>query len=107
SSRKAPSSPTLVDFEIRAAGGTTTAFDTMPHEIQMRKKPISVEKRIIELTQENGRLRREIEYYKTLVNEVLHPVVELLEFHANGLYSAVQKYNSVIQQENSQWKAHD
>ncbi|KFA80940.1 hypothetical protein S40288_11553 [Stachybotrys chartarum IBT 40288] len=100
-----PLSPTLVDYEIRAFGGTTTAFDTMPQELQKEKTPVSMKNRIRELTVENGRLRREIEYYKTLVNEVLHPVMALSQFHVHGLLSSVGNFNAKIEQLNAQWQA--
>ncbi|KAH8655639.1 hypothetical protein BX600DRAFT_440138 [Xylariales sp. PMI_506] len=92
-----PPPPTPLDYEIQAQGGTTTAFDTIPEEIQKKKVPISNEERIIELTLENGRLRREIDYYKTLVAEVLHPIMALVPFHVNGLYSTLRKFNEKIE----------
>lgn len=100
-----PVSPTLVDYEIRAHGGTTTAFDTMPSELQKKKCQVSMEDRILELTIENGRLRQEIEYYKKLVNEVLHPVMAVVQFHVRGLYSALRKFNAKIERSNDQWQA--
>lgn len=90
-----PVSPTLIDYEIRALGGTTTAFDTMPTEVQKRKSPISLEDRIIELNVENGRLRLEIDYYKSLVKEVLHPVMALIQYHVHGLELGVRKFNAL------------
>ena len=99
-----PASPTLIDYEIRALGGTTTAFDTLPEEVQRTKDPVSLEDRIVELTIQNGRLRREIEYYKKLVNEVLHPVMALVQFHVRGLHSAVRKFNAKIELSNALWQ---
>jgi hypothetical protein len=83
-------------------GGTTTAFDTMPAEVQKRKSPISLEDRIIELTLENGRLRLEIDYCKSLVKEVLHPVMALVQCHVHGLESGVRKFNEKIERSNWQ-----
>ena len=103
--RNRPPSPTLIDYEIRALGGMTTAFDTMPHEVQRTKTSVPIEDRIIELTVENGRLRREIAYYKSLVNEVLHPVMPLVQFHVHGLHSAVRKFNAKIERSNARWQA--
>ena len=96
-----PDSPTLVDYEIRSLGGTTTAFDTLPHE----KTTVSMQARVIELSREVGRLRQEIKYYRTLVNEVLHPVLVVIEFHMNGLNSALQEFNAKMERAELQWRA--
>lgn len=98
-----PLSPRLIDFEIRALGGMTTAFDTKPEELQSLKSPVPAEVRIIELNVENARLRREIDYYKTLTNEVLNPLLTLVRIHTQGLFSAVQKLDVKIDQVNTQW----
>ena len=50
-----------------------TAFDTMPAEVQKKKAPISVEKKIEGLIKENGSLRFELEYDKALVRQILKP----------------------------------
>lgn len=97
-----PLSPTLTDYAVQAQGGTTTAFDTMYGA--MPKAAIPMEDRIIELTRENGRLRREIGYYKSLVKEVLHPVMALVQFHVHGLDAAVRRFNAKIEQSNSHWQ---
>jgi len=99
-----PLSPTLTDYLIQSQGGTTTAFDTMPTEVQMNKPLISPEERILELTRENGRLRQDIAYYKSLVKEVLYPVMALVRFHVKGLDSAVRKFNAKIEEANMQWQ---
>ncbi|KAK3933478.1 hypothetical protein QBC46DRAFT_235463, partial [Diplogelasinospora grovesii] len=67
----------------------------------------TIEERIVELTRENGRLRREITYYPHLVDKVLTPLMPLLEYHINGLHSAVQKFNAKIERANSQWQAEE
>ncbi|KAI0133748.1 hypothetical protein BJ170DRAFT_174863 [Xylariales sp. AK1849] len=95
-----PPPPTLLDYQIRAQGGTTTAFDTIPEVMDEKKAAISNEERIVELTLENGRLRLEIDYYKTLVTGVLYPIMTLVPFHVNGLHSAFQKFNSKIERVN-------
>ncbi|KAH8655632.1 hypothetical protein BX600DRAFT_500744 [Xylariales sp. PMI_506] len=100
-----PPPPTPLDYEIQAQGGTTTAFDTIPEEIQKRKVSISNEERIVELTLENGRLRREIDYYKTLVTEILNPIMALVPFHVNGLHSALRKFNEKIERSHYHWQA--
>ncbi|KAK3933496.1 hypothetical protein QBC46DRAFT_275638 [Diplogelasinospora grovesii] len=102
-----PLSPTLIDYEIRALGGTTTAFDTMPEEVQKTKASIPTQDRIMELTLENERLRREIEYYKTLAKEALHPVMAFVQIHVRGLYSAVGKFNANSPTYNSKLKKQD
>ncbi|KAK3933847.1 hypothetical protein QBC46DRAFT_414434 [Diplogelasinospora grovesii] len=102
-----PLSPTLIDYEIRALGGTTTAFDTMPEEVQKTKALIPPEDRIMELTLENGRLGREIEYYETLAKEVLHPVMALVQIHVRVLYSAVGKFNANFPTHNARLKKSD
>ncbi|KAK3933667.1 hypothetical protein QBC46DRAFT_414590 [Diplogelasinospora grovesii] len=91
-----PLSPTLIDYEIRALGGTTTTKALIPPE-----------DRIMELTLENGRLRREIEYYKTLAKEVLHPVMALVQIHVRVLYSAVGKFNANFPTHNARLKKSD
>ncbi|KAH7007961.1 uncharacterized protein B0I36DRAFT_356905 [Microdochium trichocladiopsis] len=96
-----PLSPSMIDFEIRALGGMTTAFDTKPEELQNLKSPIPVGDRIIELNVENARLRREIDYYKTLTNEVLHPLLAHVRFHTQGLFSAVQRLDAKIEEANA------
>ena len=96
-----PDSPTLVDYEIRSLGGTTTAFDTVPN----KKTTVSMQARVIELSREVGRLRQEIKYYRTLVNEVLHPVLVIIEFHISGLNSTLQEFNAKIERAELQWRA--
>ena len=95
-----PDSPTVVDYQVRSLGGTTTAFDTVPN----KKSPVSMEARVVELSREVGRLRQEIKYYRTLVNEVLHPVLVIIEFHTNGLNSALQEFNAKIERAELRWR---
>lgn len=98
-----PLSPTLTDYVIRSQGGTTTAFDTMPAELQKKKDPISAEKRIIELTRENGRLRWELSRYMPLKKE-LKSFMAQVQFHEHGLDSAVRKFNAEIERFNTHWQ---
>lgn len=100
-----PPLPTPIDYEIRSLGGTTTAFDTMSNEVQVAKKPVLMQDRIVELSREVGRLRQEIKYYKTLVNEVLHPLIAVVSFHTNQLDSAVREFNEKIERANLRWQA--
>ncbi|KAH7012601.1 uncharacterized protein B0I36DRAFT_355996 [Microdochium trichocladiopsis] len=91
----------MIDFEIRALGGMTTAFDTKPEELRNLKSPVPIGDRIIELNVENARLRREIDYYKTLTNEVLHPLLAHVRFHTQGLLSAIQRLDAKIEEANA------
>ena len=103
--REKPRSPILVDFEIRNLGGTTSAFDTMHDEMKNAKAPGSLEEELLEARRENGRLRQELEYYKSLATEILHPVMSVTPFHVSRLYSDVRKFNAAIERANSQWLA--
>jgi hypothetical protein len=96
-----PDSPTSVDYEILSLGGTTTAFDTIPD----KEAPVSMQARVVELSREVGRLRQEIKYYRTLVNEVLHPVLVIIDFHTNGLDSALEEFNAKVERARLRWQA--
>jgi hypothetical protein len=101
----APLSPTLTDYVIRSQGGTTTAFDTRPEEVQKKKDPISAQDRLVELRRENGRLRWELACYRPLEKEVLKPLLALVEFHEHGLDSTVQRFNAKIERFNIHWQS--
>lgn len=73
-------------------------------KFRIAKTPVSTQDRIIELLREIGRLQQEIKY-KTLVNEVLHPVMTVVRFHTNGLNCALREFNVKIERANCQWKA--
>ena len=101
-----PYSPTLVDIEVRNLGGTTTAFDMAPENIQAMKAPISNQERLVELSRENGRLRQEALYFRNLTREVM-PLLSVLRYHLDGLSSTVRQCNEMINQANAQWEVEE
>ncbi|KAK5988056.1 hypothetical protein PT974_12192 [Cladobotryum mycophilum] len=98
-----PPSPTLIDVQVKSAGGLSTACDMTAESIQAKKAPISIGDRIVELTRENGRLRQEIEYYKALT-EAFEPLLPIIEYHVNGITKALLDANSRIELINTGWQ---
>ncbi|KAK1502835.1 uncharacterized protein CCOS01_17103 [Colletotrichum costaricense] len=72
-----PQVPTDIDYEVRALGGRTHVFDTLPENIQAQKAPVTKEKRLEELTREVGRLRQELDYWRSLARSGSSLVTEL------------------------------
>ncbi|KAK3943396.1 hypothetical protein QBC46DRAFT_233899, partial [Diplogelasinospora grovesii] len=80
---------TLINYKIRALRGLITVFNTMLKEVKKLKAPISIEDRIVELIIKNGRLRQEINYYKILTEEALHPIITLIKLYTHELYLTI------------------
>lgn len=83
--RRLPPPPQPIDEEIREMGGTTSAFDWRPEEVQAQKAPITIQERIASLMEHNHRLQCELEYLvglseavMAIVPQVASPVETLL-----------------------------
>ncbi|KAL7783599.1 hypothetical protein V8C37DRAFT_414693 [Trichoderma ceciliae] len=98
-----PPSPTLIDVQVKSAGGLSTACDLTAEEIQAKKVPIPLGDRVIELSRENGRLRQEIEYYRSLT-EAFQPLMPIIEYHVNGIHKALRAANTRIGAINAEWE---
>ncbi|OHE90282.1 hypothetical protein CORC01_14427 [Colletotrichum orchidophilum] len=61
-----PCLPTDIDNAVAALGGRTHATDLANSTIQSQKAPVSKEKRLEELVRDSGRLRQELDYWKSL-----------------------------------------
>ncbi|KAK3169322.1 hypothetical protein OEA41_008705 [Lepraria neglecta] len=55
-----------LDDQIARNGGTTSAYEQLPHRLQLSKqsRPISSAERVLELTRTNGYLLQELAYHK-------------------------------------------
>lgn len=84
-----PPPPQKIDHDVRHYGGTTTAFDSMSSHMQPKKRRGSVQERVIELNQENGRLQHEALYYETLANIVLRNLLSSLQGPVSRLCSSI------------------
>lgn len=61
-----PRLPSDIDNAVAALGGSTHATDLANSTIQSQKAPVSKEKRLEELVRDSGRLRQELDYWKSL-----------------------------------------
>ena len=57
---------TPLDHHIAQGGGTTSAYEELPHRLKLSKKhqPLTSEERVIELTYEKSFLQQELVYWK-------------------------------------------
>ncbi|KNB15541.1 hypothetical protein FOXG_21371 [Fusarium oxysporum f. sp. lycopersici 4287] len=67
-----------IDFDVRGAGGTTTAFDLALGHRQPKTGQEAVKERIKELNIENGRVHYEAAFYANLANNVLRNLFPVL-----------------------------
>ena len=93
----APPPQTKLEKEIETLGGTSLASELLDVNIQSKKKSISKDDRILELTKDNGRLRQEIAYLKPLVHDA-QKLIPTLDFYATGLYNQIQEVNFLVDQ---------
>lgn len=98
-----PPSPTLIDVQVESAGGLSTACDLTKDEIQAKKVPIPLEERVVELTRENGQLRQEIAYFRSLT-EAFQPLMPVIEYHVKGINKALHAANTRIERINAEWE---
>ncbi|KAK1656887.1 hypothetical protein BDP55DRAFT_687574 [Colletotrichum godetiae] len=61
-----PRLPSDIDNAVAALGGRTHATDLTNSTIQSQKAPVSKEQRLEELVRDSGRLRQELDYWKSL-----------------------------------------
>lgn len=61
-----PAEVSALDHRIASAGGTTSKIEKLPNQIQVTKyhSPPNCDRRIEELTRENGYLRQELAFYQ-------------------------------------------
>ncbi|KAK1990556.1 hypothetical protein LX36DRAFT_675819 [Colletotrichum falcatum] len=97
-----PQMPTDIDYEVRALGGSTHAFDTLQDSIQSQKAPVTKEKRLEELTREVGRLRLELDYWRSIASRASSLLTELDKRlkQMNGMISSL---NNKIDRDNTGW----
>ena len=81
----APPNITPLDHFISQNGGTTSAIDMLPHQLQRSKVRPTIQERIEELTRENGRLRQEL----ALHNETYTATI--------ALYTKAQEAFTILQ----------
>lgn len=75
-SEKGQTSPLRpVEYEVYRLGGTPSVLDFSKERVQADKMRISHQELIEELTRQNGRIREELDYYRRLADEVLHPLL--------------------------------
>lgn len=98
-----PPSPTLIDVQVQSAGGLSTACDLAPRGTQAKKVPISLEERVVELSRENGQLRQEIAYFRSLT-EAFQPLIPVIEYHVKGINKALYAANRSIELINKEWE---
>lgn len=78
-------------------------LNTQPHECSQwnNQQPLSAaQDHMVSIAQEVGRLRFDLSHFQTLVNEALMPLLPLTVSHCNGLMSAIQHCNEIIEQAN-------
>lgn len=102
-SKHGPRPPSQLDEEVKSLGGSTNRLDTTKESIQAQKSPISKEARIVELSREQGRLRSEAEYWRTLVEHVGKCLPRLL-FHLQELEEILRTGNAEIERRNREWE---
>lgn len=56
---------------------------------------------IVNITREIGKLRSDLTHFQNLSNEALMPLLPLIELHCNGLSSAIEQCNQIIEQANA------
>ncbi|GKT48788.1 uncharacterized protein ColSpa_08969 [Colletotrichum spaethianum] len=95
-----PSQPTDIDNEVVALGGTTHAVDLTDVAIQSQKAPVSREKRLEELVRDSGRLRQELDYWKSVALKGSTFIANVDEAVAQ-LADIVSRFRSVIDETNS------
>ncbi|WQF77129.1 hypothetical protein CDEST_02143 [Colletotrichum destructivum] len=95
-----PSQLTDIDNEVVALGGTTHAIDLKDDTIQSQKAPVSREKRLEELVRDSGRLRQELDYWKSVALTGSSFIANVDEAVAQ-LAEIVSRFRSVIDETNS------
>ncbi|KAK2051202.1 hypothetical protein LY76DRAFT_416778 [Colletotrichum caudatum] len=97
-----PQIPTDIDYEVRALGGSTHAFDTLQDSIQSQKSPVTKEKRLEELTREVGRLRLELDYWRNIASRASSLLTEL-DKRLNQMNVMIASVNNEIDRGNTEW----
>ncbi|KAL0929575.1 uncharacterized protein CTRU02_215474 [Colletotrichum truncatum] len=97
-----PQIPTDIDFEVGALGGRTHAMDTLAGNIQFQKTPVSKEKRLEELTREVGRLRHELDYWRSLANR-RSSLMTSLDTIAQQLIGIVDSFDRETKMSHTEW----
>ncbi|KXH31842.1 hypothetical protein CSAL01_12590 [Colletotrichum salicis] len=93
--------PTDIDNAVAALGGRTHANDLANSTIQSQKAPVSMDKRLEELVRDSGRLRQELDYWKSVaitgtafMSDVEQAAVQLRDI-VNRLESVINETNGV------------
>jgi hypothetical protein len=89
-----PPSAGPIDFEIRALGGGDTS--TILLKELPPKKTTPPRERIPELREEIRRLRSEVNYYRTLTDNVLLRIMPMVHSHSRGLCTALERAQADI-----------
>ena len=90
-----PPTPTALDAKIKRHHGTTMALEVLPENLQASKKmPTPTPSEWIEqLTRENGNLRCELAYYRSMGK-----VTDALQLTVNRVRSELERaYNDYLQ----------
>lgn len=78
-------------------------FNAQPHECRqwsIQQPSSAAQDHMVSITREVGRLRFDLSHFQTLFNEALMPLLPLTVSHCNGLLSAIQHCNEIIEQAN-------
>ncbi|KDN69517.1 hypothetical protein CSUB01_12679 [Colletotrichum sublineola] len=97
-----PQIPTDIDYEVRALGGSTHAFDTLQGSIQSQKAPVTKEKRLEELTREVGRLRLELDYWRNVASRASSLLAEL-DTRLKQMNVMIASFNNDVGRVNTEW----
>ncbi|KAK1991683.1 hypothetical protein LX36DRAFT_675080 [Colletotrichum falcatum] len=97
-----PQIPTDIDYEVRALGGSTHAFDTLQDSIQSQKAPVTKEKRLEELTRDVGRLRLELDYWRNIASRASSLLSELDKI-LKKMNEMIASFNKETDRGNTEW----
>ncbi|KAK1656650.1 hypothetical protein BDP55DRAFT_688412 [Colletotrichum godetiae] len=95
-----PRLPSDIDNAVAALGGRTHATDLANSTIQSQKAPVSKEQRLEELVRDSGRLRQELDYWKSLAltGTALMSDVEQVVVQLRDVFS---RFESVMNETNT------
>lgn len=96
--------PARASEQVVKEATTSPRSHELREDATVRHSPHSFADDFVTITREIGRLRQELARLQYIHSDVLAPTIPTIQWHCNGLLSAVDQFNELVERTDAFWQ---